>query len=106
MLESAGSDQSVPEFVTRPPVKKFAIKLFDNEALENSRCSYCPCILPDVELTILLEDEVGVKKLDIVKGLRNYLYQDDSDPVIYSLVGRDQHAVDGRMCGPVLYEAN
>jgi len=107
VLDSVASDRSIPEFVTKPPVKKFAIKLFDKAALENSECSYCPCILPDVEPTILLSDDVGVRNLDLAKGLRDYLYRDDSKPVIYTLVGRSQQEVeDARICGPVLHDAN
>lgn len=78
--ESIASDDSIPQYLTSPPVKNFDINLFTED-----HHLHCPCCLPGVPPNIALENETGVTKQDFIKGLAGYLYgSDDKFPVIYS----------------------
>ncbi|KAK0627434.1 hypothetical protein B0T14DRAFT_512604 [Immersiella caudata] len=71
LLDTINTDHSIPDFLTTPPVKKFAINLFTKAP--NCEIS-CPCCLPIVEPSILVENPQGVTKGDLVIALRDYLY--------------------------------
>ncbi|KAL2020026.1 hypothetical protein VTK56DRAFT_8929 [Thermocarpiscus australiensis] len=80
LLEFIAADPAIPAHLTSPPVTKFVVKLFDQP---HRMC--CPCSLPDVDPTITLENEDGVTKMDLVRGLRDYLYG-ETPPIIYTAV--------------------
>ncbi|KAK4238046.1 hypothetical protein C8A03DRAFT_15449 [Achaetomium macrosporum] len=69
LLSTVGADASIPYYLTSPPVKKFEIKVFDK-----THALGCPCCLPEVDADIVLENEDGVSKLDLVQGVRDHLY--------------------------------
>jgi hypothetical protein len=51
----------------------------------------CPCILPQVEANITLQNDQGVTKIDFVDGLARYLYGNaDTLPMIYSQEHEDK----------------
>jgi hypothetical protein len=87
LLEAVAQDESIPYHLTSPPVNKFIVKLFDKQ-----HPGGCPCCLPDVDPSITLENEQGVSKTDLVRGVRDYLYG-EAAPRIYG----DEDDDDGGM---------
>lgn len=71
LRESVSADPSIPRYLTEPPVNRFSITLFDAEHALN-----CPCCHPDVEPNILLENDGGVTKEDLLDGFTGYMYGD------------------------------
>ncbi|KAM7185853.1 hypothetical protein V8F20_011624 [Naviculisporaceae sp. PSN 640] len=64
------SDDSIPKFLSTPPIKKFEIIIFtENNGLD------CPCCLQDISpANIILENKDGLTKGDLILGLSKYLY--------------------------------
>ncbi|KAK4449842.1 hypothetical protein QBC34DRAFT_404049 [Podospora aff. communis PSN243] len=79
LLDAITTDPTIPEFLTEPPVKQFAINLFT----QDPNCELtCPCCLPIVEPSILVENTQGVTKGDLVVAMRDYLYGEEA-PGVY-----------------------
>lgn len=76
LADTIAADPAIPEQLASPPIKKFMVNLFDRP---HPMC--CPCSLPDVDPTITLENEIGVTKMDLVRGLRDYLYGEESPEI-------------------------
>lgn len=70
LIETVAADNSIPKSLTTPETDKFAIKLFDDPRTADD----CPNTLPKVNPTITLENDRGVTKMDLVRGLRDYLF--------------------------------
>lgn len=66
------SDPGIPEYLTSPPVKHFVLTLFDEP-----HGSGCPCGLPYVVPSILLENESGVTKNDLLREFTDYMYGEE-----------------------------
>lgn len=101
LLETVAADSAIPEHLTSPPVKKFVVKLFDER---HSMC--CPCSLPDVDPTIVLENSSGVTKLDLVRGLHDYLYGEASPGINTERVPDSSDADTLTVDTPLLYCAD
>lgn len=71
LRESISADSNTPRYLTEPPVDQFRITLFDAEHALN-----CPCCHPDVEPNIVLENDDGVTKEDLLDGFIDYMYSD------------------------------
>ncbi|POS79386.1 hypothetical protein DHEL01_v202234 [Diaporthe helianthi] len=67
------SDSHIPEYLTSPPCKEFVVNVFAQGGANNQGYS-CPCCLPWVEPSVRLENEAGVTKGDLVRGLGEFLY--------------------------------
>jgi hypothetical protein len=71
LLSSVVADPTIPEQLTQPPTESFHVNIFDHP---HGMC--CPCMMPDVEPSIELEREGGVRKTNLVRGVRDFLYGD------------------------------
>lgn len=71
LRESVSADSSIPQYLTEPPVDQFSITLFNAEHALN-----CPCCHPDVDPNIVLENDDGVTKEDLIDGFIDYMYGD------------------------------
>lgn len=85
LRETVSADSAIPKYLTEPPVRKFTITLFDDMT-----GLACPCCHPEVEPNIVLENDSGVTKEDLVDGIANVLYGDrlprvyiEPDPLIH-----------------------
>lgn len=68
------SDSHIPEYLTSPPCKEFVINVFGHGVDKDKDGFSCPCCLPWVEPSVKLQNEAGVTKGDLVKGLGEFLY--------------------------------
>lgn len=66
------SDSHIPEHLTSPPCKEFVVNVFAQGAGDEGYP--CPCCLPEVEPSVRLENEAGVTKGDLIRGLGGFLY--------------------------------
>lgn len=71
LRDSISADSSIPHYLTEPPVDWFTITLFDAAHALN-----CPCCHPDVEPGIMLDNDDGVTKEDLIDGFIDYMYGD------------------------------
>jgi hypothetical protein len=71
LRDSMLADPQIPQYLTSPPVPKFTITLFDVIHGLN-----CPCCHPDVGPNIVLENEEGVTKGDLINGFIQCMYGD------------------------------
>lgn len=87
LRESVSADSSIPRYLTEPPVDQFTITLFNAEHALN-----CPCCHPDVDPNIVLENDDGVTKEDLIDGFIDYMYGDALPRVYiepYSVLHKD-----------------
>ena len=96
LADEVDADSEIPRFLTEWPVKKFTVFLF-----EEQHPGMCPCCLPYVDESILLENPEGVTKRDLVTGLMEYLYGETGPPMVYDRAGDPTE-----MVGPVVYDRN
>ncbi|KAI5460390.1 hypothetical protein BGZ63DRAFT_404862 [Mariannaea sp. PMI_226] len=81
LAKSIESDNSIPQFLTTPPVEEFTAQLF---AKGNDDCTLgCPCGLPRIPAAIKLENSDGVTKVDLIKAFTECMYGEKL-PKIYS----------------------
>lgn len=93
LAETMASDDSVPERITSPAVTRFNIILYGEGGAGS-----CPCCLNERDPEILLENESGVGKVDMVIGLRDALYDERAE----ESEGADRLVFDSDwMCSPV-----
>jgi hypothetical protein len=78
LLAAVASDPDIPAHLTSPPVARFAVKFLDQPDAVR-----CPCCFSGIRSSILLENEQGVTKTDLVKGVRDFLYGEAAPPVFY-----------------------
>ncbi|KAK4041339.1 hypothetical protein C8A01DRAFT_34643 [Parachaetomium inaequale] len=78
LLDDIAADESIPHHVTSPSVNTFVVKIFDRP---HQGC--CPCSLPFVPPSIVVRNEEGVNKVDLVRAVRDYLYGEGARPVVY-----------------------
>jgi hypothetical protein len=71
MRDRVIGDATIPHYLTSPPVKSFRITLYSRQHQLG-----CPCCHPDVDPSIVLENETGVTKADLISGINNTLYGD------------------------------
>ncbi|CAH0033977.1 unnamed protein product [Clonostachys rhizophaga] len=70
LQSSIVADNTIPEFLTDPPVKKFSITFMD--VLHGLACACCH---PDeIEANVTLENDTGVTKADLMDGVIEQLY--------------------------------
>jgi hypothetical protein len=100
LLETVAADSTIPGQLASPPVTKFIVNLFNHP---HSMC--CPCSMPDVSPTITLENEQGVGKMDLVRGMRDYLYG-DTVPIINVLDGREFESEECAVETPLVFAAD
>ncbi|KAH6886325.1 hypothetical protein B0T10DRAFT_490987 [Thelonectria olida] len=75
---SVKSSPNIPTFLTSPPVKKFTVTFF-----EEGHVGGCPCCLPDAKPGIVIANENGVTKDDLMEAFVDYMYGDGL-PTIHS----------------------
>lgn len=84
LTDKIAADSTFPEHLTSPPTKKFIIKFYDEPS---GLC--CPCSLPEAWPSITLENEHGVTKLDLVNGMRDFLYGETAPKIYYEVEESD-----------------
>ncbi|KAG8159756.1 hypothetical protein KVR01_010393 [Diaporthe batatas] len=75
------ADGRIPEHLTSPPCREFAVNIFARGAGDEGHP--CPCCLPWVEPSVRLENGAGVTKGDLVRGLGRFLYGGEGLPRVY-----------------------
>jgi hypothetical protein len=100
LLETVAADSTIPGQLASPPVTEFVVNLFNHP---HSMC--CPCSMPDVSPTITLENEQGVSKMDLVRGMRDYLYG-DTVPIINVLYDNDRESEERAVETPLVFAAD
>ncbi|VUC32477.1 unnamed protein product [Clonostachys rosea] len=91
LRRSVVTDNSIPEFLTDPPVKKFTITFID--VITGLACACCH---PEVEANITLENAAGVTKSDLMNGMIEKLYG-ETLPRVYT---EPEYLFDVRDCEP------
>lgn len=76
LRSSMESDSTIPNHLTSPSTAIFEIRLQKSE-----HSGECPCCLPQKEPEIVLRNDNGVTKGDLVIGLVDYLYNEQSTDV-------------------------
>ncbi|KAH6635766.1 hypothetical protein F5144DRAFT_155454 [Chaetomium tenue] len=103
LIASVAADPSIPDHLTQPPIPRFIVNVFDHP---DRQC--CPCSLPDVRPSIVLERPDGVRKTDLVRGVRDFLYGAAAGAGtvrVYRADEWDEHEGDV-MAEPLLYSWN
>ncbi|KAF2753000.1 hypothetical protein EJ05DRAFT_229168 [Pseudovirgaria hyperparasitica] len=77
------SNEAIPDQLTNPAAKTFRIWVFKQD--EDSLNS-CPCCLPICGDDIVLKNNQGVTKVDLIRGISQYLYADvDKFPALHCM---------------------
>ena len=90
---SVAADDEIPKYVTDPPVKRFAIALWDKP---DPMC--CPCMLADAGSQVLVQREEGVRKSDVLEAFTDYMYgrDDGVGPQIFTEAEQEEsNSADG-----------
>lgn len=78
LATSVKTDPSIPFYITSPPVKKFTITLFRDRSGMG-----CPCSLPEVSPNIVVANETGVSKEDVMRVFTEYMYGTTLPTIFY-----------------------
>ncbi|KAL2128472.1 hypothetical protein VTI74DRAFT_9141 [Chaetomium olivicolor] len=84
LMAEIAADSTSPEHLTSPPTKRFIVKFYNEPS---GLC--CPCALPSAWPSITLENEHGVTKLDLVKGVGDFLYGKTAPKIYYEVEEED-----------------